>query len=183
MITVPPESNMGYSLKGLARKWSGGYTPPAGSRPRVEEMTAYYAFLQSTQWASLPTNTPTPPRSARNGDPNKNRNPFPLGVEVREIDDVAVLKKEIEKPSRWQLKPQAMRALDYWGVRTEYFDLVAERRELKKVILRSRLRKVKRARCRVKVKAVFKKMIGMPKRGLEAVKGAFDRNRNNQTDP
>lgn len=64
----------------------------------------------------------------------------PLGTPVALIKRIAGIEAEIEKPARWDLDRGALGALNYWHMRTRYFEIVAVRREEKRVLLRAQLK-------------------------------------------
>lgn len=68
---------------------------------------------------------------------------IPLGTLISTVDRIADLEAEMIKPARWDLDRGALGALNFWGMRTRYFELVEDRREMKRVILRGQLRKAR----------------------------------------
>ena len=67
----------------------------------------------------------------------------PAGSPVAYITRISELEAEIEKPARWDLDRGALRTLEHFGMRTRYFDVVAVRREEKRVLLCAQLRNVR----------------------------------------
>ena len=67
----------------------------------------------------------------------------PPGTPAAYITRVADLESEIDKPVRWDLDRGALRALEHWGLRTRYFDVVAVRREERRELLRAQLKNVR----------------------------------------